>query len=122
MGRFAHTHCQAPARDSLVRLPCVRPGPPRPRPVQDSSLGHCSPVGGRRHYVILPRPPSADVAPAQWQRTAVAPPAKECAIVARPPGQNTTVAPLKQPCADVAPFQWQSTTVVPPTYTCAVVA
>ena len=49
----------------LVRLPCVRPGPPRPPTVQDPSLGPtCSPVGDRCTYVASPRPPDANVAPA----------------------------------------------------------
>ena len=106
-----------------MRLPCVRPGPPRPPTVQDPSLGQkCSPVGGQTHLRGLPRPPDADVAPAQWQGTTVVPPTNTCVTVARPQECSATVALPRQPCADVAQAQWQGTTVVPRTYSCAVVA
>ena len=44
------------------------------------------------HLRGLPRPPDANVAPAQWQGTTVVPPTNTCVTVTRPQEWSATVA------------------------------
>ena len=54
------------------------------------------------HLRGLPRPPDANVAPAQWQGTTVVPPTSTCVTVTRPQEWSATVALPRQLCADMA--------------------